>query len=154
MRFIPIARALNVSSREIGYAGLKDARSISRQILSIWGTTEEAVMGLKIPNITVQWTARHGNKLRLGHLKGNRFAIKIRDVNATDVVKLGPVLETLQRRGMPNFFGEQRFGRRKNNDKLGAALVRGDGRELLHLLIGDPLPGIDDRMTLAGADGI
>ena len=37
----------------------------------------------------------------------------------------------------------------KNNDKLGAALVRGDGRELLHLLIGDPLPGIDDRMTLA-----
>ncbi len=144
-----ISRALNVSSRDIGYAGLKDARSISRQVLSIWGATEEAVMGLKIPNITVQWAARHGNKLRLGHLKGNRFAIKIRDVNATDVVKLAPVLETLQRRGMPNYFGEQRFGRRKNNDKLGAALVRGDGRELLHLLIGDPIPGIDDRMTLA-----
>jgi len=143
-----IARALNVSSRDIGFAGLKDARSVSRQVLSIWGTTEEAVMGLKIPNITVQWAARHGNKLRLGHLAGNRFAIKVRDVNPTDVIKLGPVLETLQRRGLPNFFGEQRFGRRKNNDQLGAALVRGDGRELLHLLIGDPLPGIDDRMTM------
>ena len=70
-------------------------------------------MGLKIPNITVQWAARHGNKLRLGHLKGNRFAIKIRDVDATDVVKIGPVLETLQRRGMPNYFGEQRFGRQE-----------------------------------------
>jgi len=144
-----IAAALGVSSRDIGYAGLKDARAISRQILSIWGTSEEAVMGLKIPDIAVQWAARHGNKLRLGHLEGNRFAIKIRDVNPTDVVRLGPVLETLGRRGMPNYFGEQRFGRRKNNDKLGAALVRGDGRELLHLLIGDPLPGIDDRMTLA-----
>jgi tRNA pseudouridine13 synthase len=144
-----IAAALGVSSRDIGYAGLKDARAISRQVLSILGTTEEAVMGLKIPDITVQWAARHGNKLRLGHLKENRFAIKIRDVNATDVVRIGPVLDILQRRGMPNYFGEQRFGRRKNNDKLGAALVRGDGRELLHLLIGDPLPGIDDRMTLA-----
>jgi tRNA pseudouridine13 synthase len=144
-----IAAALGVSSRDIGYAGLKDARSISRQVLSIWGTTEDAVMKLNVPDITVQWAARHSNKLRLGHLKGNRFAIKIRDVNATDVVRLGPVMETLERRGMPNYFGEQRFGRRKNNDKLGAALVRGDGRELLHLLIGDPLPGIDDRMTLA-----
>jgi tRNA pseudouridine13 synthase len=144
-----IAAALGVSSRDIGYAGLKDARSISRQTLSIWGATEEAVMKLQIPDMSVQWAARHSNKLRLGHLKGNRFAIKIRDVNATDVVRLGPVMETLERRGMPNYFGEQRFGRRKNNDKLGAALIRGDGRELLHLLIGDPLPGIDDRMTLA-----
>jgi len=144
-----IAGALKISTRDIGYAGLKDARAISRQVLSIWGTSEEAVMGMKIPDITVQWAARHGNKLRLGHLAGNRFAIKIRDVQPTDVVRLGPVLETLQRRGLPNYFGEQRFGRRKNNDKLGAALVGGDGRELLHLLLGDPLPGIDDRLTLA-----
>ena len=142
-----IAQALHMSSRDIGYAGLKDARAISRQNLSIWGTTPEAVMGLKLPGITVQWAARHINKLRLGHLSGNRFAVKIRDVNATDVVKVRPMLNELEKRGMPNYFGEQRFGRRGDNDRLGAAVVRGDDRDLLKYLLGNPLPGIDDPKT-------
>src|SRR5438128_877822 len=70
-----IAAALNVSTRDIGYAGLKDAKAITRQVLSILGTNEQAVMDLRVPDIAVQWAARHGNKLRLGHLAGNRFAI-------------------------------------------------------------------------------
>jgi tRNA pseudouridine13 synthase len=143
-----IAEALNISSRDIGYAGMKDARALTRQLLSISGTTEQAVMALQLPNITVQWAARHGNKLRLGHLHGNRFAIKIRDVNPTDVVKLTPVVELLQRRGMPNYFGEQRFGRRGNNDQLGATLIRGRPEELLKLLLGSPDPALDDPGTL------
>src|SRR5690349_866398 len=119
-----IAAAIKVPNRDIGYAGLKDARAITRQIISIPGATEAAVMNLKFPDLTVLWAARHTNKLRLGHLKANRFAIKIRDVNPTDVVKIRPVLNHLQRRGMPNYFGEQRFGRRNDNDRLGAAYVR------------------------------
>jgi tRNA pseudouridine13 synthase len=136
-----ISKALGVSSRDIGYAGLKDARAISRQMLSIQGTTEEAVMGLKLDRITVQWAMRHGNKLRLGHLAGNRFAIKIRNVNPTDVVKLEVPLKVLQQRGMPNFFGEQRFGRRGNNHLLGAALIRNDNVAVLQLLLGEPQEG-------------
>jgi tRNA pseudouridine13 synthase len=143
-----LAHALNVSPREIGYAGLKDARAITRQTFSIAGTTEQAVMGLKIPNMQVQWAARHGNKLRTGHLAANRFAIKIRDVSPTDVVKLRPVVDVLQKRGMPNFFGEQRFGRRGNNDLLGAALVRGDNIGLLKQLLGSPDPALDDKHSL------
>src|SRR5215217_6573673 len=107
-----IAAAVGVSSRDVGYAGLKDARAVTRQILSVWGTTEEAMMKLQLPGITVRWAARHGNKLRLGHLAANRFAVKIRDVNPTDVVKLTAPIETIRRRGLPNYFGEQRFGRR------------------------------------------
>ncbi|HUQ68301.1 MAG TPA: tRNA pseudouridine(13) synthase TruD, partial [Planctomycetaceae bacterium] len=123
-----VAHALRVSVRDVGYAGLKDARAVSRQVLSIWGTTEDAVMGMHLSGITVQWARRHVNKLRLGHLAGNRFAIKVRDVEPTDVVKLQEPLKELQRRGVPNYFGEQRFGRRGDNDQLGAALVRGDDR--------------------------
>src|SRR4051794_27058714 len=137
-----IADALHVSSRDIGYGGLKDARAITRQIFSIHGTTPEAVMQLRLPNITVQWAARHGNKLRLGHLEGNRFAIKIREVDPMQVVKLRPVLDVLEHRGVPNYFGEQRFGRRGDNDKLGATLIRGRPEELLHLLLGNP----DERL--------
>jgi tRNA pseudouridine13 synthase len=143
-----IANALKVSPRDIGYAGLKDARALTRQTLSILGATEQDVMNMHLPNITVQWAARHGNKLRLGHLSSNRFAIKIREVNPTDVVKLQPVLQVLESRGMPNYFGEQRFGRRGNNDQLGATLIRGRPEELLKLLLGSPDPKLDDPQTL------
>jgi tRNA pseudouridine13 synthase len=133
-----MAKALGVRSRDIGYAGMKDARAVTRQVLSIPGTTPEAAMSLKLPDLAVLWAARHGNKLRLGHLKGNRFAIKIRDVEPTDVLKLRPVVDELTRRGMPNYFGEQRFGRRGDNDVLGAALVREDAAGLLAQLLGRP----------------
>lgn len=143
-----IARALNVSSRDIGYAGMKDANAVTRQVLSIPGTTEEAVMNLQLDNITPQWAVRHGNKLRLGHLAGNRFAIRIRQVDPTAVVRLQPVLKQLETRGMPNYFGEQRFGRRGDNHLLGAALVRGDNEGLLKLLLGTPNPAVDDARQL------
>lgn len=139
-----LADLLHVSSRDIGFAGMKDAQAVTRQIFSIHGTTEERAMSVRLPNLAVQWAVRHGNKLRLGHLSGNRFAIKIREVNPTDVVKLQPVVEELQRRGLPNFFGEQRFGRRDNNDQLGAALVRSDNVAVLRLLLGTPDRNLDD----------
>jgi tRNA pseudouridine13 synthase len=144
-----VARALNLNSRDIGYGGLKDAKAVTRQVISIPGVTEEAVMNLKLPNLTVLWAARHGNKLRLGHLKANRFAIKIREVNPTDVVKIRPVLVDLQKRGMPNYFGEQRFGRRGDNDVLGAAYVRGDHKALLSALLGEPKPDAEEGQVVA-----
>jgi tRNA pseudouridine13 synthase len=147
-----VAAALGVSSRDVGYAGLKDARAVARQVLSVWGTTEEAAMGLRLPGITVRWAARHGNKLRLGHLAANRFAVKVRGVEPTDVVKLKQPLDELRRRGMPNYFGEQRFGRRGDNDKLGAALVRDDNVGVLRLLLGGPDPAVDDADTLAARE--
>jgi tRNA pseudouridine13 synthase len=143
-----IGAALRVSSRDIGFAGLKDARAVTRQVISIVGTTEQAVMDLRVPDVTISWAIRHENKLRLGHLSGNRFAIKIRDVNPTDVIKLRQVIEEIRKRGMPNYFGEQRFGRRNDNDKLGAALIRADNKEVLHLLLGSPDPSMDDEEAL------
>src|SRR3954469_12350299 len=142
-----ISRALNVSPRDIGYAGMKDAQAVSIQTLSILGVTPEAVMALRLPDITIRWAIRHGNKLRLGHLKGNRFAIRLRHVSPTDVVKLSPVLKTIGERGLPNYFGEQRFGRRGDNHLLGAAIIRMDAKGLLDQLLGKPMPAVDDPQT-------
>jgi tRNA pseudouridine13 synthase len=145
-----LAKVLRVATRDIGYAGLKDAQAVTQQVFSIPGVNEEQVMAAVLPDgMTVQWATRHGNKLRLGHLAGNRFAVKIRDVNPTDVVKLVRPLAELERRGMPNYFGDQRFGRRGDNDRLGAALVRGDYPGLLKLLLGAPDPRVDDAATQA-----
>lgn len=142
-----LARALHVHPKDIGYAGLKDARAITRQLFSIFGSSEQAVASLQLPNLSVLWTARHGNKLRQGHLAANRFAIKIRDVNPTDVVKLQPYIDILKTTGLPNYFGEQRFGRRGDNHLLGAALIRGDDPAVLCLLLGSPNSSLDDAQT-------
>lgn len=143
-----IARALGVSPKEIGYAGLKDAMAIARQTLSIWGVTEQQVMELHLPDITIQWAARHGNKLRIGHLKGNRFAIKIREVEPAAVVGVNAALQQLNRRGVPNYFGPQRFGRRGDNDALGEAVLHGNHAGVLKHLLGMPDPAKDDAESL------
>ena len=143
-----ISRELNIPRQNIGYAGMKDANAVTRQVISIQGVSEEQVSALKLPNIEIRWVARHGNKLRLGHLKGNRFAIRIRDVESTDVIKVEPILRVIQERGLPNFFGEQRFGTRQNNDLLGAALIRDDNMGVLKLLLGTPDPRFDDAQTI------
>jgi tRNA pseudouridine13 synthase len=143
-----IAAALKVHPKAIGFAGMKDAKAVTRQTLSIHGSTPEAVAGLKIDGVGVLWVDRHLNKIRLGHLKGNRFVVKIRGVNPTDVVKLQPVLQTIQKRGMPNYFGEQRFGRRGDNAALGAALIRMDNQDLLKTLLGRPNFELDDPQQI------
>lgn len=143
-----IVKKLKVPQMDVGYAGLKDANAITRQVFSIRGVDEQQVMRLNDDRMQVQWAARHSNKLRLGHLAGNRFAIKIRDVQATDVVRVRPIIEQLQKRGMPNYFGEQRFGRRNDNDKLGAALIGRNPQQLLALLLGGPDPQLDQSDQL------
>lgn len=142
-----LAHVLGIARHDIGFAGMKDAKAVTQQVLSIQGVKEEVVGALKIPDIEIQWVARHSNKLRLGHLKGNRFAIRIREVEASDVVKVEPIIRVIQERGLPNFFGEQRFGTRQNNDLLGAALIRDDNMGLLKLLLGTPDKRFDDAQS-------
>src|SRR5439155_26086282 len=59
-----------------------------------------------------------------------------------------PMLDMIEKRGLPNYFGEQRFGRRGDNDRLGAALIRDDNEAVLKLLLGNPNPAIDDPQTV------
>ena len=147
-----VAESLGINSRDVGYAGLKDRKAVTQQIFTVPatdGVDEERVMRLEIEGFAPRWAARHGNKLRVGHLAGNRFAIRIRGVNATDVVKLRPVLDQLCERGLPNYYGEQRFGRdaERPNDELGLKLLAGDFAGFLQLYLG----GNDNREDVAAA---
>lgn len=148
-----IARALDVPPRDIGYAGLKDRHALTRQLFSVssegTGVDEEKVMMMQTGDIVPQWAARHGNKLKIGHLSGNRFAIRIRDVNPTDVLRLRPVLDRLAERGLPNYYGEQRFGAdaARPTDALGLALIRQDWQGFCDRFLG----GEDTREDVAAA---
>ncbi len=136
-----IADHFNVDDRAVGYAGLKDRKAVTRQVVSVHVPKKkpEDFPSLRHDKLSVLWADLHTNKLRTGHLKGNRFSIKVRGVRAVDAIKAEKVLRHLEQHGVPNFFGEQRFGNRLNNHRLGRALLLGDEQTMLDELLGpDP----------------
>lgn len=134
-----IARELNVSRRMIGFAGLKDARAVTRQWLSIEHVDPSTVRALEIARLRVLEVTRHRNKLRLGHLKENRFVIKVRRTEPDRLAELQDALAELTRRGVPNYFGHQRFGGRGDSWAIGRAILRGNLDEAVDTLLGRPL---------------
>ena len=133
-----ISRALRVPDRAIGYAGLKDSRAITRQVISIHAVDTEAVEKLSIPNTRVHWVRRHRNKLRIGHLKGNRFRIRVRDVVPGAAERCQPILDYLVEHGVPNAFGVQRFGSRRDAHRIGRALCLDDAKGAVQRIVGRP----------------
>ncbi|MCA9602605.1 MAG: tRNA pseudouridine(13) synthase TruD, partial [Myxococcales bacterium] len=105
-----LGRALGVSPRDASVAGLKDRHAITTQWASFFGTTPEAAREARVDGLRVLRAERHGNKLRTGHLRANRFELRIRDA-AAHVEAVQSVLARVERDGVPNYFGEQRFGR-------------------------------------------
>lgn len=135
-----IARALGLAPPQIGVAGLKDAQGVTTQWLSVQGVELERVQSLAERGIEVLAATRHRNKLRIGHLRGNRFAIRLREVRDEDLAVLREVFDELARRGAPNYFGEQRFGMRGDTWRIGKALLLGDSSEAAAWLCGRPGP--------------
>jgi tRNA pseudouridine13 synthase len=135
-----IARALRINPRSVGYAGLKDAHAVTTQMLSLGDVDPAQVKSLDLPGIRVLDVSRHTNKLKMGHLRGNRFTIRIRDVPEGALPSARAILDVLERRGVPNYFGEQRFGLREDTHQLGRALVRRAPEELVRHLVGMPHP--------------
>ncbi|MFK7986940.1 MAG: tRNA pseudouridine(13) synthase TruD [Sandaracinaceae bacterium] len=104
-----IARALEVEPKESGYAGLKDRHAITVQWASfLFG--DAAKLDTPIDGVRVLQAARHGNKLRTGHLKGNRFDLLVRGAPIDRLADVQDSLATMEKRGVPNYFGAQRFG--------------------------------------------
>lgn len=110
-----LSRTSRVSSRDIGVAGQKDKRAVTRQLVSLPASSRPNVASLVDGSVRVLDVAKHGNKLRTGHLQGNRFEIVLRPAagasfGADDVTRVRSRLLELQESGFPNYFGRQRFG--------------------------------------------
>lgn len=144
-----LSKALGVQERDFGYAGMKDAIGVTRQYVSIPRVAPEKVLALQIPGIKILSANLHGNKLRLGHLKGNRFIIRVRDVAPDALPHAEAALALLEKRGLPNRFGYQRYGVQGNSHLIGAAILRGNYKEAVETLIGDPAAVTDERWRVA-----
>ncbi len=128
-----IADALGTRARDAGVAGLKDRHGITRQTISVLAPVKDAgfegrALSLSLEGIAILSVARHGNKLRTGHLAGNRFVVRVRDVPAERVPDAVEALERVGREGVPNAFGDQRFGRAGDNAAQALAWLRGEER--------------------------
>lgn len=128
-----VAAHFSVRRSAVGVAGMKDAQAITRQVVSVHipGRNPADFPMLRHPAVTVLWADMHTNKLRTGHLAGNRFSIRIRGVTMTDAPRALRVLRELERRGLPNYFGAQRFGAKNDNHEVGRLVLLGQSRRRL-----------------------
>ncbi len=107
-----LARVAGVSVRDIGFAGLKDRRAVTRQWFSIdlGGRAEPDWSVLASDQILILDVTRHRRKLRRGCLDGNRFRLTLREVQG-ELEIMERRLQCIAANGVPNYFGAQRFGR-------------------------------------------
>lgn len=118
-----ISQILGIKQSEIGYCGLKDKFAKTTQFISIHKKFEPNISQIESQNIKIISQTYHKNKLKLGHLRGNRFFVKLKKVDKISAQKINQIAENLQQNGMPNYFGKQRFGNDENNFENGRAIL-------------------------------
>lgn len=120
-----MARAAGVREMDVGYAGLKDRHAVTTQWFSIWLAQRETPkwQDWQIEGAEILQAQRAPRKLRRGEHQGNRFKIRLRNLTG-ELAGLENRLQEISA-GIPNYFGEQRFGRGGNNLDLALKLVEG-----------------------------
>lgn len=118
---------LGVRDRDVGVAGLKDRHAVTTQWISLPAKYEPRLEGFALDGVRVLEVTRHGNKLGLGHLRGNRFVVRVRGAGGT-AETAAATLALLTAGGVPNYFGPQRFGLHGLNAEEGLRVLRGESR--------------------------
>jgi tRNA pseudouridine13 synthase len=121
-----LARFAGVAPVAVGYAGLKDRHAVTRQAFTVQlaGKPDPDWSAFPHAEVKVLAATRHSRKLKRGALRGNRFVLVLREVQG-DCAAAERVLGAIAARGVPNYFGEQRFGREGGNVAQTRAMFAG-----------------------------
>ena len=117
------SKNLGIKRAEIGYAGLKDKNALTIQYISLHKKFAKQIEHFNAENIKILDATYHTNKLKLGHLRGNKFYICIKKVDKINATKIDEICKILAQSGMPNYFGMQRFGKNGDNFTHGRAIL-------------------------------
>lgn len=130
-----LAREFGLRPFDVGVAGLKDKIAVAEQTFSLplpkADIEDVRTRAAAVLPGEVLWAKRHGNKLRRGHLLGNRFEALVRGVRADARLDAERIGLELVRLGVPNFYGEQRLGTDGRNVEIGRAKLNDDSRDWL-----------------------
>jgi len=120
--------AAGIPPQHVGVAGLKDKMARTEQWLSVPRRHEAAAWAAleAMPGVQLLETGRHRNKLGIGHLRGNAFRVRVRDVGPEGAGRVRAIAARMAACGVPNYLGPQRFGRFGRNAVDGWRLVRGE----------------------------
>ena len=123
-----LAQHANVSYKQVTYSGLKDRHGITRQWFAVHlpgkVSLEPDWQQLASDKVCINQVIRHQKKLHTGTHKSNQFVVRLRDIKST--ADLEQRLQTIGKVGVPNYFGEQRFGHQGNNLNLAQRLLSGE----------------------------
>ncbi len=132
-----LARTLGVNQEDIGFAGFKDKRAIATQTFSVLGVEEKDLSAIEETSwLEILSVTRHANKLRPGHLQGNKFKIRISEARTDGFDDACAILAKIREGGMPNYYHGQRFGRKSVGARIGCALLHRDVDLVVDLILG------------------
>jgi len=112
-----ISETLDIEEHLIGYAGLKDKNATTTQYISLPLNRANEYKLLNSKNIKVLKTFVNDEKIKIGNLIGNRFKIRLHDIDINNLPQIYQTLSQIQKHGIPNYFGYQRFGKESNFEK-------------------------------------
>lgn len=126
-----LAKLSGVRQVDVGYAGLKDRNAVTTQSFSVHlpGKPDPDWSMLEDEDVQLLSAQRHNRKIRRGSLRGNRFRLRLRKVEA-DREQLEARLADVAAKGVPNYFGNQRFGHNGANLRRADALLSGELRRV------------------------
>jgi tRNA pseudouridine13 synthase len=133
-----ITRGLGVSKSRIGYAGLKDKRGVTCQRISIFDPTIEKIERFGMKGIKLRKPAWSDKRIELGDLFGNNFVITIRNLEygKENLEKIFSEFKIEAKKGLPNFYGTQRFGgKRMITHRVGKLLIQGKVEDAVMLYL-------------------
>ena len=154
-----LSDALSISRERVSWAGTKDKYAVTTQLFTIGGVDPDDLPTIR--GAEIEPLGRAGRPLSFGDLAGNAFEIRVADAvpeaaerveaiaadlrafaGGNEDSRRGGDAETGRPAGVPNYFGQQRFGsRRPVTHAVGLAVVRGDWREAVRLYTGNPFEG-------------
>jgi len=136
---------LGISRERIRWAGTKDKRAVTTQLFSVDAVEPERLAGVELSDADLELLGRAGRAVALGDLRGNDFTITLRDPAGDEVAnRVAAITEELrafggdERVGVPNYFGQQRFGsHRPVTHRVGLAILRGDWEAAVRTYVAD-----------------
>jgi tRNA pseudouridine13 synthase len=122
-----MSRSVGVSRKRFGFAGTKDKRAVTRQRMAVWNVPPERLESIQVKDLRIYDLNQSSERILVGDLLGNEFEITVRELLSTEKSVIEQCIDQIHSRGVPNYFGYQRFGlQRPNTHIVGRKLVEGN----------------------------